>query len=158
MSWDTQTSVQASHQIQALQHRLTSALLLPYWWGFSEWQSSQKTRMKEFNVEGNRHCIAPVLMEFSTGDCFVFGNWRRSEALKHGKNPSPQSQVDFYLRRQEVEWWWACLGSKVCPSLRAAVGNCLVHQGPIYSTIFRPIQFHSADSVGWKWICPHNNG
>lgn len=101
LSWDTQTAAQASHQIQALQHRLTSALLLPYWCGFSEWQSSQKTRIKEFNVEGNRHCVGPVLMEFSTGDYFIFRNWRCAEALKHKKTQA--HQVDFYLRRQEVE-------------------------------------------------------
>lgn len=156
LSWDTQTSAQVSHQIQALQHRLTSALLLPYWCGFSKRQSSQKTRIKEFNVEGNRHCIVPVLMEFCTEDYFVFRNWRCAEALKHEKNLSPWGQVDFYLRRQEVEQWclWACLGSKVCLSLRAAVWNCLLHHGPMYSTVCSPTQFHS----GWKWICPRNHG
>lgn len=40
-------------------------------------------------------------MEFSTGDYFIFRNWRCAEALKHKKTQA--HQVDFYLRRQEVE-------------------------------------------------------
>lgn len=70
-------------------------------------------------------------MEFCTEDYFVFRNWRCAEALKCEKNLSPWGQVDFYLRRREVEWWclWACLGSKVCLSLRAAVWNSCYTMG-----------------------------
>lgn len=92
------TSVQISHQIQAIQHKLTSALPQLYWWRSHTQQSSQKTRIQEFNVEGNKHCPC-VNRVFYRGQ-FVSKNKRCAEALKHKrKNPNPQSQVDYFLRR-----------------------------------------------------------
>lgn len=77
---------------------------------FPKQQSFQKTRMQEFNVEGNKHCarvnsfLQGTIMYPKPGDVLKLWNTRE-------KNPDPQSQVDYFPRRTRGG---LTVGSKVC--------------------------------------------
>lgn len=154
------TSVQVSHQIQAIQHKLTSALSQLYWCRSLKWQSSQKTRIQEFgDVEGNKHC--PCVNRVFYRQLFCFQNqemcWSFETQEKKSKPPKPSwllSAESKRWNRGACESVWAAMSAV---SLRVAVWNWLLYHRPTYSTICSPTQFHSADSAGWKWIFPHNH-
>lgn len=154
-AWAAWTSVQVSHQIQAIQHKLTSALSQLYWSGSSKQQSSQKTRIQEFDIEGKKHCPCVnrvfsrgTILYQKSGDTLKLWNTKRT-------NPKPQSQLDNFLQRARV-------GLTVPASTRqrgrcvpgAAVWRWSPHHEPAHSTICSPTQCPSPDSTGPKWICP----